>query len=227
MPSIKTYLTRNNFDERDTQYHHDKYAKRLDKNLDTSTMTVIQEKKITKGLQTLLDAVKDSPPLNLTQIEEEKKQKEAERHIQEKRSLETMNDLQQEILGNNCKSIIGSIPLHNQISPNSIIILGNYGNCILKDGIVTLNMPNEDDLKFVVLNIDQNIPTNSEGVIIEMNQTNGKSSKNNQISKVILNKEMNGTDPQTGKPIEISEINGLALYNVGKGIFRLIKIMSI
>ena len=117
---------------------------------------------------------------------------------------------------NLCNPISGTIPLHNQISPNGIIILGNYGNCKLKDGIVTLNMPNEDNLKFVALNIDQNIPTNSEGAVIEINQTNGKSSKNNQISKVILNKEMTGTDPQTDKPIEISEINGLALYNVGK-----------
>lgn len=103
MPAIKTYLTRNNFDERDTQYHHDKYVERLDKNLDISTMTVIQEEKITKGLQTLLDATANMPPLNWTQIEEEKKQKEAERKAQEKRSQETVKELQQEIFGNSCK----------------------------------------------------------------------------------------------------------------------------
>ena len=216
MSNIKKFLGTNYFDERDTQYHHDEYNKRIDMNLDIDTMTVIQEKKIPKGLQLLLDAVENMPPLNLTQIEEQEKQKEAERQAQEKRSQETIKELQREIFGNSCKPISGSIPLQNKISPHSIIILGNYANCKLKEGIITINIPDKDDLKFVVLNIDHDLSSNSKGVIIEMNQTNGESAKSNKISKVILNKEMSGTDAQTGKPSKISEINGFALYNVGK-----------
>ena len=56
-------------------------------------------------------------------------------------------------------------------------------------------MPDKEDLKFVILNIDQNLYTNSKGVIIEMNQTNGESSKSNKIYEIILNKKMSGTDP--------------------------------
>lgn len=50
MPAIKTYLTRNNFDERDTQYHHDEYNERLSMNLNTDTMTVTQDERVLRIL---------------------------------------------------------------------------------------------------------------------------------------------------------------------------------
>jgi hypothetical protein len=86
----------------------------------------------------------------------------------------------------------------------------------LKNGIVTLNIPNKSDIKLVVMHINQNLPSNSEGAIIELNETAEKSSKKNKIFSITLNEEMSGTDPQSGKPIEISVINALALYNSGK-----------
>jgi hypothetical protein len=102
MPNIKKFLATNYFDERDIQYYHDKYNERLAMNLDTDTMTVIQEKKIGKGLQTLLDALKDSPSLNLTQIEEQEKEKEAKLLAQKKAAQESFDQLQSEFKEENC-----------------------------------------------------------------------------------------------------------------------------
>jgi hypothetical protein len=117
---------------------------------------------------------------------------------------------------NPCNPISGSIPLKGNIIPKGVIVLGAIDDiCKLKDGVVTLNIPNKNDIKFVVLHIDK-ITNSHQGAIIEMDQTEEKSSKSNKISKVTLTKEMSGTDPKTDEPIEISKINGFALFNVGK-----------
>ena len=60
MPAIKTYLTQYNFDDRDIQYFHDNYEQnRLATQLDTNTMTIIQEQRTTKFVQNALEFLKD------------------------------------------------------------------------------------------------------------------------------------------------------------------------
>lgn len=125
-----------------------------------------------------------------------------------------------------CNPIDESITLQNKIDPKGVVLLGDYGNCKLYDGIVTINLPNknDDDLQFTVMNIDINTPTNSQGAIIEMEQIkedDKNSSEDNQIFKINLKKEMNGKNPITGKPIKISQINGLAVTIQEKILFLL------
>jgi hypothetical protein len=51
---------------------------------------------------------------------------------------------------------------------------------------------------------------------MEMDQTNRESSRKNKVATVILNKIMSGIDPKIGESTEVSETNGLSLYNIGK-----------
>ena len=68
----------------------------------------------------------------------------------------------------------------------------------------------------MVLNIDTNTSTNSQGAIIKMDTTNEKLSKDDKILKVTLNKEMSGEDPKTSQSVKISNINGLAIFQCRK-----------
>ena len=74
-----------------------------------------------------------------------------------------------------------------------------------------LNIPNNPNLKFVVLSIDKK-GNNHEGAIITKQKIQSVS-KDSGLYVVNFDDQMSGKNPVTGKKIALDKINGLALYN--------------
>ncbi len=92
-------------------------------------------------------------------------------------------------------------------------MLADFVPCIVVSGKITLNIPENDNLKLAVLSIDP-IGNAHSGVLI--NPTKIQSlDKNQGLFSIELDKTMKGTDPITGKSKTVTKINGLALYNTG------------
>ena len=115
---------------------------------------------------------------------------------------------------NSCPTQSDSIQLKGKILPKGVIVLADFEPCELKDGRATLNIPNNPNLKFVVLFIDKK-GNNHEGAIVTK-QTVQSLSKDNGLYVVNFDNKMTGIDPVTGKKITLDKINGLALYNIAK-----------
>ncbi|MGE0242682.1 MAG: hypothetical protein AB7F53_01355, partial [Nitrososphaeraceae archaeon] len=114
---------------------------------------------------------------------------------------------------NSCPTQSDSIQLKGKIQGKGVIVLADYDPCELKDGRATLNIPNNPNLKFVVLSIDKQ-GNEHEGAIVSKQKIQNIN-KDSGLYVVYFDDKMNGIDPVTGKKKIMDEINGLALYNTG------------
>jgi hypothetical protein len=115
---------------------------------------------------------------------------------------------------NNCNPIHEStITLQNTLNPKGVLLLSDFSPCKLVNGEVTLNIPENTNLKLTAMYVD---PIGNEHSGAFINPTNIQSNdKNHATFTIKLDKTMKGTDPITGKSTTLTKINGLALYNNG------------
>ena len=123
---------------------------------------------------------------------------------------------QQQIIAQNplnCPTQTENIPLTGTLEPQGLRLLADLDPCMIKDGSITLNMPNTEDIKVAVMYLDKT-GDNHKGALINPGQIQVLS--NNQgLFKLDLDQIMMGKDPKTGKITTMTKINGLALYNNG------------
>jgi hypothetical protein len=112
---------------------------------------------------------------------------------------------------NTCPTQSDSTLLKGKILGKGVIVLADFEPCELRDGRATLNIPNNPNLKFVVLSIDKK--GNEHDGIIAYKQKIQSLGKDSSLYVVNFDDRMTGIDPVTGKKKTIDDINGLALYN--------------
>jgi hypothetical protein len=112
---------------------------------------------------------------------------------------------------NTCPTQSDSTLLKGKILGKGVIVLADFEPCELRDGRATLNIPNNPNLKFVVLSIDKK--GNEHDGIIAYKQKIQSLGKDSSLYVVNFDDKMTGIDPVTGKKKTIDDINGLALYN--------------
>jgi hypothetical protein len=115
---------------------------------------------------------------------------------------------------NKCPTQSGSVGLTGTISPNGIRLLADFDPCKIKDGSVTLNMPNTQNIKLAVMYIDKK-GNNHAGTLINPAKIQNISTKQGLFT-IDLDEQMKGLNPVTGKSNILTKINGLALYNSGE-----------
>jgi len=115
---------------------------------------------------------------------------------------------------NKCPTQSGSVGLTGTISPNGIRLLADFDPCKIKDGSVTLNMPNTQNIKLAVMYIDKK-GNNHAGTLINPLKIQNISTKQGLFT-IDLDEQMKGLNPVTGKSNILTKINGLALYNSGE-----------
>ncbi len=100
------------------------------------------------------------------------------------------------------------------MNPKGIRIPADLDPCKIKDGSVTLNMPNTKNIKLAVMYIDKS-GNKHNGALI--NPVKVQNLNNNQgLYKIDLDQTIKGINPKTAKSTTFTQINGLALYNNGK-----------
>ena len=112
---------------------------------------------------------------------------------------------------NSCPTQSDSIQLKGKILGKGVIVVADFEPCQLKDGRATLNIPTNQNLKFVVLSLDKK-GNEHEGVIVYKQKIQSLT-KNSGLYVVNFDDRMTGNDPVTGKKKTIDDINGLAIYN--------------
>jgi hypothetical protein len=112
---------------------------------------------------------------------------------------------------NTCPTQSDSIQLKEKILGKGVIVLADFEPCELRDGRATLNIPNNPNLKFVVLSLDKK--GNEHDGIIAYKQKIQSLGKDSSLYVVNFDDKMTGNDPITGKKKTVDDINGLALYN--------------
>ena len=110
---------------------------------------------------------------------------------------------------NSCPTQSDSLQFKGKIIPRGVIILADFYPCDLRDGRATLNIPNNPNLKFVVLTIDKK-GNNHEGAIITKEKIQSLS-KDNGLYVVNFDDQMSGKNPVTGKKIVLDEIKWTCL----------------
>ena len=113
---------------------------------------------------------------------------------------------------NTCQTQSDSTQLKGKLPPQNILLLADFEPCKLKDGRSTLSIPNNPNLKFVVLSIDKK-GNNHKGAIIELDKLQNLN-KNNGLYLINFDSKMSGENLISEKEITVKEINGLALYNL-------------
>jgi hypothetical protein len=115
---------------------------------------------------------------------------------------------------NNCDPINEStITLQNTLNPKEVLLLGNFYPCKLVNGELTLNIPENPNLKLTAMYVDH-IGNDHSGALINPTKIQNID-KNQGLFTIKLDKNMKGIDPITGKNTTLTKINGLALYNNG------------
>jgi hypothetical protein len=93
------------------------------------------------------------------------------------------------------------------MNPKGIRLLADFGPCKIKNGSVTLNIPDTKNIKLAALFMDK-ASSNNYGILINPTKIQ-KISSNQALFTIQLDGEM------TGKSNTLTKINGLALYNGG------------
>ena len=114
---------------------------------------------------------------------------------------------------NTCPTQSETVPLSGKINPKGIRLLADFGPCNIKDGGVTLNIPDTQNIKLAALYMDKT-NSNNYGILINPIKIQ-KISSNQALFTIELDGEMTGKSPITGKSNTLTKINGLALYNSG------------
>ena len=114
---------------------------------------------------------------------------------------------------NTCPTQSESVGLTGTISPKGIRLLADFDPCKIKDGSVTLNMPDTQNIKLTVLFMDKTGNKYAGALVnpIKIQNIN----QNQGLFTIQLDQQMVGLNPITGKSITLTQINGLALYNNG------------
>ncbi|MFB5600770.1 MAG: hypothetical protein ACE5SW_11170, partial [Nitrososphaeraceae archaeon] len=133
----------------------------------------------------------------------DKKDDEPKHHFHTKKIIKTVNS--------KCLTQSNSIPLVQQIGPRNPLLVADFYPCELKEGRATLNLPNDQNLGFVVMHIDREGNEN-EGIMVAMDKIQSLN-KNNALFIVNFDDKMEGIDPITGEEKKIKDINAMALFN--------------
>jgi hypothetical protein len=105
--------------------------------------------------------------------------------------------------------VLGPSPMQN----GGARILAALDPCILTDGTVILNLPDEQGIQLVAANIQGGQTTQS--VVVPM-QRIAPITEGQTLYNVDLNGQITGTDPATGNPMTLNgNINALFLRNNG------------
>ena len=92
-------------------------------------------------------------------------------------------------------------------------ILASFEPCVLTDGSVILNLPDEQGIQLVGANIQNGQTTQS--VVVPMQRV-APITQGQTLYSVDLNGQITGTDPATGNPVTLNgNINALFLRNAG------------
>ena len=91
--------------------------------------------------------------------------------------------------------------------------LADFSTYKIKNGGVTLNIPDTQNIKLAALFMDKTSSSNY-GILINPPKIQKKNS-NKALFTIQLEGEMTGNSPITGKSNTLTKINGLALYNSG------------
>jgi hypothetical protein len=92
-------------------------------------------------------------------------------------------------------------------------ILAAFEPCVLTDGTVILNLPDEPGIQLVAANIQGGQTTQS--AIVPM-QRIAPITEDQTLYTVDLNEQMTGADPATGDQVNLNgNINALFLLNIG------------
>jgi hypothetical protein len=92
-------------------------------------------------------------------------------------------------------------------------ILASFELCVLNDGSVVLNLPDEQGIQLVAANIQGGQTTQS--VVVPMQRV-APITQGQTLYNVDLNGQITGTDPATGNPVTLNgNINALFLFNNG------------
>ncbi|MDR4510762.1 MAG: hypothetical protein MRJ93_03545 [Nitrososphaeraceae archaeon] len=113
---------------------------------------------------------------------------------------------------NTCPTQSDSIQLKGKLSARGVIVVADFEPCQLKDGRALLNLPNNPGLKFVILSLDKN-GNDHQNAIVKLKKIQNLG-KYNSLYTVAFDDKMNGFKIASGKPTTLSDINGLALYNI-------------
>jgi hypothetical protein len=114
---------------------------------------------------------------------------------------------------NTCPTQAETVSLSGKLNPKGIKLLADFGPCNIKDGGVTLNMPDTQNIKLAALYMDKT-SSNNDGILINPIKIQ-KISSNQALFTIQLDGEMTGKSPITGESNTLTKINGLALYNSG------------
>ena len=114
---------------------------------------------------------------------------------------------------NTCPIQSESVPLSGKLNPKGIRLLTDFGPCKIKNGGVTLNIPDTQNIKLAALFMDKTSSSNY-GILINLIKIQ-KISSNQALFTIQLDGEMTGKSPITGKSNTLTKNNGLALYNSG------------
>jgi len=114
---------------------------------------------------------------------------------------------------NTCPTQTETVPLSGKLSPKGIRLLADVYPCKIKNGGVTLNIPDTQNIKLAALFMDKT-SKNNYGILINPIKIQ-KISSNQALFTIQLDGEMTGKNPITGKSNTLTKINGLALYNTG------------
>jgi hypothetical protein len=115
---------------------------------------------------------------------------------------------------NKCPTQSGSVGLTGTISPNGIRLLADFDPCKIKDGSVTLNMPNTQNIKLAVMYIDKK-GNNHAGTLINPLKIQDINKKQGLFT-IGLDEKMKGINPITKQTNTLTKINALLLYNIGE-----------
>jgi hypothetical protein len=115
---------------------------------------------------------------------------------------------------NKCPTQSGSVGLTGTISPNGIRLLADFDPCKIKDGSVTLNMPNTQNIKLAAVYIDKK-GNNHAGTLINPSKIQDINKKQGLFT-IGLDEKMKGINPITKQTNTLTKINALLLYNIGE-----------
>ena len=99
------------------------------------------------------------------------------------------------------------------MNPKGIRLLADFYPCKIKDGGISLNIPDTQNIKLAALFMDKT-SSNNYGILINPTKIQ-KISSNQALFTIQLDGEMTGKSPITGQSNTLTNINGLALYNSG------------
>ena len=120
---------------------------------------------------------------------------------------------------NTCPTQSETVPLIGKLNPKGIRLLADFGPCKIKNGGVTLNIPDTQNIKLAALFMDKT-SSNNYGILINPTKIQ-KINTNQALFTIQLDGEMTGKSPITGKTNTLTKINGLALYNSGANTINL------